>query len=669
MMPRRIKEIRGSVFVDRDYSQNREASDSGVKDIIINLFQVDESSKEKIRGNGEEIWILRERMIAKTKTDENGRFSFIVGHGTYSVELDIESLPEGKGAIETSRLIEADERLDADFAIRDIATIEIDHPIRNKVSMETEFTLNPIARDARGGALSANLKLYSDSVDVDVSRGMCRAVPKALKNKQFNIFVTAGKLKKQVTMDFVVPNICATAKINLAYQMGIIDRDTKIHHYLHTLTDPKRLPNEYRSRLPIKCGTRMAEEIKRYVTEQNVDRMTREEAERFMIAPVPKLDQVYISPSGFFTIHYTTRGENAVTMRERSSEQVPYYIEQIGEVMDHVKKVTCDERGFKTPLFDPGKSNFDIYVYDLKGIYGITFSSKYYNNPNSRARASSSFISLDNNYSNEKGFDKSREACMKVTAAHEFFHAVQNSYNADADTWWKEASATWNEDELYDGINDYIRYLESFFSSPHKSLDVNTYSGVVFAKYLAENLGGYETIKKIWEVQAAGYNNSLNAIDRAIKDKYPQKDLGTEFNRFTACNYIPSQYYKEGDVWETSAAIQNTYSSYPIARVRNQLDHLSSNYQLFKKSASKDGNDLKISIDEARGVRWGFKLQRKKRGEKQYSIIEIVSSGVYDRSEVIFKNFNDVYDEICLIPANLEKEKDGVTYSYSAVIQ
>ena len=48
---------------------------------------------------------------------------------------------------------------------------------------------------------------------------------------------------------------------------------------------------------------------------------------------------------------------------------------------------------------------------------------------------------------------------MQVTAAHEYFHAVQFAYDAFEDGWFMEATATWAEDEVFDGVDDNVQYL------------------------------------------------------------------------------------------------------------------------------------------------------------------------------------------------------------------
>ena len=67
---------------------------------------------------------------------------------------------------------------------------------------------------------------------------------------------------------------------------------------------------------------------------------------------------------------------------------------------------------------------------------------------------------------------------MRVTAAHEFFHAVQFGYDYFEDVWLMEASSAWVEDEIFDDIDDNRQYLaKSPLSSPAAPLDYSTRAG------------------------------------------------------------------------------------------------------------------------------------------------------------------------------------------------
>ena len=79
---------------------------------------------------------------------------------------------------------------------------------------------------------------------------------------------------------------------------------------------------------------------------------------------------------------------------------------------------------------------------------------------------------LDNDYRPTSSRPNTPMENLQVTAAHEYFHAVQFGYDVAEDGWVMEATATWAEDELYDGVNDNVQYLRSGpMSLPHKSLD------------------------------------------------------------------------------------------------------------------------------------------------------------------------------------------------------
>jgi hypothetical protein len=73
-------------------------------------------------------------------------------------------------------------------------------------------------------------------------------------------------------------------------------------------------------------------------------------------------------------------GSNAVSQVDKNRNGVPDYIESVGSAFDYSRSVTCSSRGFRFPVTDNGSEIIDIYVYDLKGKYGVTNSKKVYKN-------------------------------------------------------------------------------------------------------------------------------------------------------------------------------------------------------------------------------------------------------------------------------------------------
>jgi hypothetical protein len=96
-----------------------------------------------------------------------------------------------------------------------------------------------------------------------------------------------------------------------------------------------------------------------------------------------------------------------------------------------------------------------------------------------------------------------------VTAAHEYFHAVQFAYDAAEDPWFMEASATWVEDELFDDVDDNVFYLpKGQLGQPGTPLDKFTglfhYGNWIYLRYLTERYpteaGGLPVlVRDLWD--------------------------------------------------------------------------------------------------------------------------------------------------------------------------
>ena len=92
-------------------------------------------------------------------------------------------------------------------------------------------------------------------------------------------------------------------------------------------------------------------------------------------------------------------------------------------------------------------------------------------------------MAIRNNY---KNFILDEIENIKVTAAHEYYHAVQFGYDGWEKPWLLESSATWMEEEIFDEINDCYQYMEDWFKYPHRSLDesgFHWYGSFIFFEY------------------------------------------------------------------------------------------------------------------------------------------------------------------------------------------
>ncbi|MFC1550481.1 MXAN_6640 family putative metalloprotease [Candidatus Neomarinimicrobiota bacterium] len=230
------------------------------------------------------------------------------------------------------------------------------------------------------------------------------------------------------------------------------------------------------------------------------------------------LTDTFESPSGYFLLHYATDGVNAVSSDDLDGNSISDYVEQVAEIYEAVYDLLINTMEYVPPPSDidaGGSSQYDIYIYQLpSSYYGITYSEEVRgDNENSPSveeyNSLTSYMAIRNNY---EGFPLPELAALQVTIAHEFFHAIQFGYDGWEQTWLMEATAVWMEEANFDDINDCYQYMVNWFQVPEESLDKlssHMYGSYIFFKYIDEHLGGFETIRKIWE-----YSRLFDGFDR-----------------------------------------------------------------------------------------------------------------------------------------------------------
>ena len=217
----------------------------------------------------------------------------------------------------------------------------------------------------------------------------------------------------------------------------------------------------------VKCGTRYALEIK-----HNQNLLDPELYNNFIQVKKSKLAQQrsVISPSGFFELHWDDTGLNAVPQEDLSGNGFPDYIDSAAVILDHVWDVEVEQLGYSPPPGIDGNPAipYPVYFTNLFMTYGVT-SAVDLVTINLPDTTYTSYIEFDNNYS-ESYFQTKGLNGLKVTAAHEFHHAIQLGYNfREEDIYFFEMTSTWMEEYLYPNINDYLNYLDYFFETVSNS--------------------------------------------------------------------------------------------------------------------------------------------------------------------------------------------------------
>lgn len=454
--------------------------------------------------------------------------------------------------------------------------------------------------------------------------------------------------------------------IEKAYRNGEIDYGKVLNYKVMAVLRPEGLPEGLRSNVPIKSATPVMIEAR-----SNRHLLSPENAKFLARGRIDTLTAYYgsgvtlhsyMSPGRRFRIHYTTEGDDAVPATDDNGNSIPDYVEKFGGILDHVWDKEVNEMGYDAPPSDGvegGDCLLDVYLADI-AAYGFTQIDE-------GMPVSTVYMIFENDFagpdfpgnSNPGGV---QEGDMKVTAAHEFFHAIQFQITDDIpiNGWWMEASATWMEDHVYPEVNDYVNYISTFLEHPQVPLNFYSiytltlfpYGVTLWAKHLTEKYGS-KLVYDIWGKIKNG-ESALTGIEKTLIER--GSTLEEELKEFRVANVtLP---YDDGQVFRTwdTTPIRVSYTSYsdftkPVAINDVLLDELSAIYYSF--SAPDGSGSLSLEFNGEGNIR--------------VMVIGIHSAG-YDVTEILLNELNEgsidvrdfgstgTYTTVIVIPLNYSTE-------------
>ncbi|HEY0904904.1 MAG TPA: MXAN_6640 family putative metalloprotease [Marmoricola sp.] len=210
--------------------------------------------------------------------------------------------------------------------------------------------------------------------------------------------------------------------------------------------------------------------------------------------------------------------------------------------------------GFRPPPAD-GDGLFDVFLQDTgsQGYYGACA-------PAQSSSHSTSTCVLDDDFAVDQ-FGGTPVSSLRVTAAHEFFHAIQFGYDTGEDLWFMEGSAVWAEEQVFPTINDYLQYLgTSSLSRPGTPADYSgstgtslfhRYGAVLFWTFLSEQFGTPAVVRRVWELAdtSAGSRYSTQAVAAATAER--GWSFARAFGTFGAWNTLPPGSYADRRLFPT----------------------------------------------------------------------------------------------------------------------
>ncbi len=277
-----------------------------------------------------------------------------------------------------------------------------------------------------------------------------------------------------------------------------------------------------------------------------------------------------------FCIHWVTTGSERPSLVDRNHNRRPDYVDKAVRTMNTVWAKEIGSMGYKKPRSDfrsgphhGGNPNgrIDIFIANIGnvGLYGYCTTDDPLTNRNTH-RQTSAYCVFDNDFRRAEFTSGANGlAALKVTAAHEFFHAIQFAYDIFEDRAFMEGTATWMEDEVFTGVNDNVQYLlrgspmdpvNNASRGPWISLDAGRqstqYGTWIWYRFLTERHND-AIIKQIWVKSVGKANYGFKSIAAILVAR------GTSLNamlaQFGSWNAAPASFYTEGVRYPTAGAI------------------------------------------------------------------------------------------------------------------
>ncbi|QIK66142.1 hypothetical protein G7072_07120 [Nocardioides sp. HDW12B] len=313
-------------------------------------------------------------------------------------------------------------------------------------------------------------------------------------------------------------------------------------------------------------------------------------------------------PSSNFCVHWARRTADAPPSADSDSDGVPDQVETTHQVLDTVWSRIVTQGTYSAPPADgtgPGayRNRFDVYLGDIgadpQRLYGYCTPERVLS-----AYRSTSYCALDDDFSTSQ-FPGTSRGNLEVTAAHEFFHAVQFGIDYAEDGFFMENSSTWIEDEIFDDVNDNRNYFDdSALAWPGDPLDLaeNWYGNWIWLRYLTEQFpeengtGLPVLVKQAWDrTDDSAGSFSVRALAQAVTARggsFPELVAD-----FATANRSPATSYEEGAVYPSAPAARTVTVASPVTGSET-IDHLAAATIEARPSGTlRPGTDLRVVVN------------------------------------------------------------------------
>jgi uncharacterized protein DUF6055 len=457
------------------------------------------------------------------------------------------------------------------------------------------------------------------------------------------------------------------------YAAGLLDKNNANRYREYAVSLPDKLPSKYQSTTKAKDAT-----YSMVLMARDWDQLSASTKQEILDIRANGFSQLKDSvTTQHFVLHYSTQGNQAVPAQDNNGNRVSDFIDAAAESWEQVWNREVGQLGYPTPIGTPARK-FHVYYKDLRSYYGVTYADNVSLEATSPVRlgTGSAYIVIENDFydgfppndEDVTGNEVIRSGALKVTQAHEFMHAIQFNINIYQSGWLFESHATWAEDAVYDGINDWRWYINRFLRNPDAPVFSRyVYGSAFFMNYLSETYG-VDVTRKIWmqartsstpdAVRVAAFGGSWESIKAFAAAEYL-----LDISEFTTDppSVIPLP----------QNMIRAVHSTYPVSvsvpastnKVANLAPWgLGANFIEFVPQSK---GDLTITFDGADGVAWRVSvLATAARGGNVSETPMTLRPG--SAGSVTVKDFGTRWSKVTLVPTIADQAGSEVPYDYSA---
>jgi hypothetical protein len=396
----------------------------------------------------------------------------------------------------------------------------------------------------------------------------------------------------------------------------------------------------------IKCATKY--ELSLRLLLNNSSKNLNSKLKSIPLVPPTRTDSLQTE---HFTLYWDVTGTHSVPLEDLSLNLVPDYIDSAAAILEYVWDVEINQMNYSPPPQQNGQpvTRYPVYFTDM-AYYGVTTGSGI-DIPSLPGTNWTSYLELENDYQESYFYSNGLDG-LRVTAAHEFHHAIQFGYNIrQEDFFFYEMTSTWMEDALYTKVNDYFNYLSTLFNNlGNRSFDdysLYAYGNCLYVHMIVKQFGE-GIVKQIWDEIKS--NTAIPAIGTILSEPayntswlislaeygvwlYYTGERSNSIDYFPEGEFYPQYEINPGFTYQFADSIeientllQNSFKYYKINGVQDKA--LISN--LTSDNATMAGQQLITSTDKSDFSKIGSTLNNFVVNED--SIIAIITNA---------ENFND----------------------------